>query len=91
MKREQPVLRISSLERRRSMAENGSKADLNWKGFAAANFPGRRRHDMRALVAYGAYKRSRAARKTPVEVVNRAENGSGTALQAWEDEGGRTP
>ncbi len=31
---------------------------LDWQSFSAAYFPGRRRHDLEALTAYGAYRRS---------------------------------
>jgi len=30
-------------------------AGLDWQAFSAAYFPGRRRHDLEALTAYGAY------------------------------------
>jgi hypothetical protein len=30
---------------------------LDWDGFVDAYFPGSRRHDLEAIVAYGAYKR----------------------------------
>ena len=30
---------------------------LDWQAFTAAYFPGRGRHDLEALVAYGAYRR----------------------------------
>ena len=32
---------------------------LDWLAFTAAYFPGRRRHDLEALTAYSAYRRSR--------------------------------
>jgi hypothetical protein len=31
---------------------------LDWQGFLARYFPGRRRHDLEALTAYAAYKSS---------------------------------
>ena len=31
---------------------------LDWESFSARYFPGSRRHDLRAIVAYAAYKRS---------------------------------
>ena len=34
---------------------------LDWLAFTAAYFPGRRRHDLEALTAYSAYRRSRDA------------------------------
>ena len=33
---------------------------LDWRSFSAASFPGRRRHDLEALTAYGAYRRTNA-------------------------------
>ena len=32
--------------------------DLDWVGFSQAFYPGSRRHDLRAITAYAAYKRS---------------------------------
>ena len=32
-------------------------AGLDWPTFTAAYFPGQRRHDLEAVVAYGAYRR----------------------------------
>jgi hypothetical protein len=60
-------------------------AVLDWQGFAAKHFPGRRRHDFEALIAYGAYRRW-----SPIEGAAEARNGAAesTALEAWEDEGG---
>jgi hypothetical protein len=33
-------------------------AGLDWQAFSAAYFPERRRHDLEALLAYGAYRRN---------------------------------
>ncbi len=66
---------------------------LDWQTFSAAYFPGRRRHDLEAITAYGAYRRSRtldehASRQaTRMEEAESGEAGS-TGLQDWEDEGG---
>ena len=58
--------------------ENGHQRDgLGWLSFSAAHFPGRRRHDLQALVAYGAYRRA-----------HEPEARLSTALERWEDEGG---
>ncbi len=38
---------------------------LDWRAFTAASFPGRRRHDLEALTAYSAYKRSHDADTSP--------------------------
>jgi hypothetical protein len=34
-------------------------AGLDWQAFLARRFPGRQRHDLEALTAYGAYRSSR--------------------------------
>jgi hypothetical protein len=60
-----------------SLVPNG----LDWQEFSAAHFPGRRRHDMAALTAYGTYKRSQVADEPAREETR-------LALGAWEDEGG---
>jgi hypothetical protein len=54
---------------------------LDWREFSAAYFPSRRRHDMEALIAYGAYKGVHATDEPASEDV-------APALDAWEDEGG---
>ncbi len=66
---------------------------LDWLAFSAAHFPGRRRHDLEALTAYSAYKRSRdagtASSAQPAGAAGRGAPGE-TALREWEDEGGAT-
>ena len=69
---------------------------LDWQGFLAAYFPGRRRHDLEALTAYGAYKRSGVVGKRSADEVGRLDKAGqiwarSTAVDAWEDEGGTTP
>ena len=65
--------------------------DLDWASFAAAYFPGRRRHDLEALTAYSAYMRSREAGTGPSQGAARIETARGAnALRNWEDEGGAT-
>jgi len=63
---------------------------LDWQAFSAAYFPGSRRHDLKAIVAYGAYRRStptsgrrQAARSEPV-----AASSEAVSVETWEDEGG---
>jgi hypothetical protein len=65
---------------------------LDWQAFSAAYFPGTRRHNLRAIVAYGAYRRSptagaqqtsESARFRPVAVSSEA-----VSVETWEDEGG---
>ena len=68
---------------------------LDWQTFSAAYFPGRRRHDLQALTAYSAYKRSRDTGTRSSAESGGIERGRGktaaTALRNWEDEGGATP
>jgi hypothetical protein len=68
------------------------RGGVDWEAFSAAQFPGRRRHDLEALTAYGAYRRShtvgeRSSREPVRTGVQRGTTRS-TALQDWEDEGG---
>ncbi len=66
--------------------------ELDWEGFVAAYFPESRRHDLEALVAYGAYKRSLVAGNHPAPEAARssadASSFEATAVEEWEDEGG---
>lgn len=67
--------------------------DLDWQQFRAAYFPGSGRHDLEAIVAYGAYKRSLAARDQPAGEAARARDADAVSseaasLEEWEDEGG---
>ena len=68
---------------------------LDWQRFSAACFPGRRRHDLEALTAYAAYRRSRAVDARSSDELAQVEAALGpagsTALQDWEDEGGAAP
>jgi hypothetical protein len=54
---------------------------LDWQEFCAAYYPGRHRHDLEAVTAYGAYRRLPVSDEPASEEI-------GLALQAWEDEGG---
>ena len=53
---------------------------LDWKAFSARFFPERRRHDLEALHAYGAYRKG-----LPVGEASPSD----AAVEAWEGEGGR--
>ena len=61
------------MPRKHSLQRDG----LDWQAFSASHFPGRPRHDLRALVAYGAYRRS-----------PEPDARLSTALERGEDEGG---
>ena len=60
---------------------------LDWQAFCADHFPGGRRHNLEAVVAYGAYRKSLEPEVTKIRTTenSRAE---ATALRGWEDEGG---
>lgn len=79
--------------RARAVAGGARGTDgLDWESFSSAHFPGRRRHDLEALIAYGAYRRSHEldARFSDEPARIEAERGQAgsTAVQDWEDEGG---
>jgi hypothetical protein len=65
---------------------------LEWEAFCAARFPHGRRHDFEAILAYGAYRRSRAVGERSSHEAAGIEKANGSpgspALQGWEDEGG---
>ena len=91
-------------ERMRPLTESGvsavvSSADapdgLDWQTFTAARFPGRRRHDLDAIAAYGAYRGSDALDRRPIQAGTRTEDEQWReridGLEDWEDEGGAMP
>jgi hypothetical protein len=57
---------------------------LDWQAFSSRRFPGGRRHDLKAVVAYFAYKQ---LLRDDAE----GENIAAEAVETWEDEGGSTP
>jgi hypothetical protein len=61
---------------------------LDWYAFTAAYFPGRRRHDFEALVAYGAYRRGERFQEPEHATAGEADAPQSDALEVWEDEGG---
>jgi hypothetical protein len=72
---------------------------LDWQRFSTQYFPGRRRHDLEALTAYGAY--GRRSRPPPGRASGEGAQADrpaqaddavlvGEAVQAWEAEGGST-
>jgi hypothetical protein len=69
-----------------------SVRDLDWESFLSAYFPGSRRHNLKAIVAYGAYKRSLVAGEQqasePAPLKADANSIEAIAVDEWEDEGG---
>jgi len=82
-----PVANVVSVVAGRARMMDG----LDWQSFSAAYFPGRRRHDLEALTAYGAYRRSHevhASSDEPARIEAERGQARSTAVQDWEDEGG---
>jgi hypothetical protein len=83
--------------RSRTLSWNGgeSRDGLDWQAFSAAYFPERRRHDLEALTAYGAYRRSRSVAGPSGAATDGVERAAAAAASAaladWEDEGGAAP
>jgi hypothetical protein len=63
---------------------------LDWQAFCAAYFPGRRRHDLAAIIAYSAYRHSlKPASGESTHIRTSEDHGAEVdALRGWEDEGG---
>ena len=65
---------------------------LDWQAFSAAYFPDSRRHNLKAIVAYGAYKRSRGVGEQRPSEADRLKADAiaieAQAVDEWEDEGG---
>jgi hypothetical protein len=63
---------------------------LDWDAFSARYFPGRRRHDLDAVAAYGAYKQGRdwqksGARKAPTRLTLVPSDSAPAAIAAESD------
>jgi hypothetical protein len=67
-------------------------AGLDWQAFSATYFPGSRRHNLKAIVAYGAYRRSLGAGEQEASEAARlkadAISTEAQEVEEWEDEGG---
>jgi hypothetical protein len=61
---------------------------LDRQAFSTLYFPGRQRHDLEAVTAYGAYRHSHAGDARSSEKPAEPGRAGPTALQGWEDEGG---
>jgi hypothetical protein len=73
----------------RTRASGTHRDGLNWAEFRERYYPGSRRHNFEAIVAYGDYRRTlRSQTATPREQVISADAES---LGGWEDEGGASP
>ena len=65
---------------------------LDWDGFRDLYYPDSRRHDLKAIVAYGAYKSSLLAGRQPASGAARLKGDAistdARSLDEWEGEGG---
>ena len=77
---------------RASVGDGANASDgLDWQTFSAAHFPGRRRHDLEALIAYGGFRRSHETARSsdePARIGEWSGRTSSTGLEDWESEGG---
>jgi hypothetical protein len=68
---------------------------LDWDGFRDLYYPNSRRHNLKAIVAYGAYKRSPDPGLQPASEAAYLNGDPITteavSLDEWEDEGGASP
>jgi hypothetical protein len=76
---------------RRERDREAHRDELNWDGFRDLYYPDSRRHDLKAIVAYGSYKKSPRVGPQPASEVH--PQGAAIATEApsldeWEDEGG---
>jgi hypothetical protein len=75
------------------MLRSTGEDHLDWEHFSAAYFPGSGRHNLKAIAAYGAYKRSRfvdeqsATEAARLKEAERMSPGA-SSVDAWQDEGG---
>jgi hypothetical protein len=75
------------------IASHGAyRVGLDWAGFRDLYYPASRRHNLEAIVAYGAYKSTPLAGPQPTSeaagVKGDATSAEALSLQDWEDEGG---
>ena len=76
-----------------SATETGAGDGLDWAEFTAARFPASGRHDLKAIVAYGEYKKSGTVDGRPAGRGARLEQADPLStptkpVDTWEDEGG---
>ena len=62
------------------------RSGLNWAEFRKRYYPGSRRHDLKAIVAYGDYRSTLRSQSTTPR--NQVISADAESLGEWEDEGG---
>jgi hypothetical protein len=76
---------------RRERDSEAHRDELDWDGFRDLYYPDSRRHDLKAIVAYGSYKKSPPAGPQPASEAHPKDAAVATeavTLGEWEDEGG---
>ena len=72
-----------------TLVRSAYRGGLDWNGFRDAYYPGSRRHNLEAIVAYGAYKRPLPVGEPPTtDVKGDAISIEAASLGQWEHEGG---
>lgn len=75
----------------RTVPASAHRGGLDWDGFRESYYPDSRRHDLKAIAAYGAYKKSllaNARSASGAAGVSEAIATEAVPLGEWEDEGG---
>ena len=74
----------------KTVAEGAYRDGLDWDGFRDLYYPDSRRHDLEAIVAYGAYRTSPGSQPASgaVHPKGRAISTEALSVDEWEDEGG---
>jgi hypothetical protein len=82
----------SDVPERMSAAPEDAPTGLDWQAFSTAYFPGSHRHNLKAIVAYGVYRRSLGAgEQQPSQAARMKADAVSTEARAfdeWEGEGG---
>ena len=73
-----------------TVADSAYRDGLDWDGFRDLYYPDSRRHNLEAIVAYGAYKTSPGSQPVSgaVHLKGRAISTEALSVDEWEDEGG---
>jgi hypothetical protein len=72
------------------VTDRSDEGELDWVGFRGLYFPASRRHDLKAIVAYAAYKRSGRSEVPSSDVAHMSTDAGleSASVAVWEGEGG---
>lgn len=82
---------LADEERDLAVEQPAAGEELDWERFVVEYFPGSRRHDLAAIAAYGAYRRSGVLPGESLSAGSRPDeevSSKASPVEAWEDEGG---